>query len=769
MYIPFLSQEDIILDNNGKIIPGAKISVFDPVSNTPVNIYTYDGSNELYTIAPNPVYLNGESRPEHTYFCDRLVLCRLYKYIGNFSDPRVDDDTNNWLFIREWNGAFTEDTVKNDTIIYGIESLTEANTGLGSVTVVGYYNDHDCEARTYYWDANCTQTPDNGYIVKSNDKDTGRWILKFDGEYLPSTYYGVYPGSEANINALLTYVDTVGTASMKTAPGVYFVRGDYKASSVALTTSKKLLIDNVSSFTRASITSSTDIKVIGGETNHYITDLYGVKVAHSTWYKTLQGFLDSGAKEMIFDQNINVTQAPVLTKNTTLHNVHLVNNTNMYAGWMGFNNFMLTLDRCTVDDHLFYPSTSRIFFQNMLVTDRYFIQPTVQNMDISRINCDDFNFNLCNFDNAEIYLKWMYQKGNTDIDMEGRLVSDIDFAPSLTGLHNCRFNTLTLNDSSKEVFLENCQGTIRSVNVKSLKIQKCMLTIDVDVTLNGGILDIVNSELSGSGTFSAGNTYAVNIERSNVSQNITFPYITNPATQYFDIIIDNSNVTGTIEVKKLKMTNSKAGTVKIYGASGASVLIGNVTLENNVIDDFGFFTVTGYEQVVSNCTFVQTRIVNNTFNNSFTCPFYVTDSESNKHEFISRTGAHDYLYRGNNGQCPIDSTQLVTQLPYTDGAYKDADEHTWNLELKHTLRLFLPGERLVLGTTLGSKMVNLEVNDDTRSVNAIPKSNFGMFHAGSQDSSDNDYFLMCLATDYHDDNHSITNAVITQINSTVGV
>jgi len=764
MFVSFLSQADLILDSNGNVIPGGKIEAFDPVSNNRVDIYTYDGSNERYTIAPNPVYLNGESRPEHTYFCDRLVLCRLYKYIGNFSDPRVDDDTNNWAYVREWNGSFTEDTVKNDTIIYGIESLTKANTGLGSVTVVGYYNEHDCEARTYYWDANCTQTPDNGYIVKSNDKDTGRWILKFDGEYLPSTYYGVYPGSEANINALLTYVDSVGTASIKTAPGVYFVRGYYKASSVALTTSKMLLIDNESSFTRASITSSNEITVIGGETNHFITDLYGVKTAHSSWYKTLQGFLDSGAKELIFDQNINVTQAPVMTKNTTLHNVHLVNNTNMYAGWMGFNNFMLTLDRCIVDDHLFYPSTARIFFQNMLVTDRYFIQPTVQNMDISRINCDDFNFNLCNFDNAAIYLKWMYQKGYTDIDMQGRLVSDIDYAPSLIGLHNCRFNTLTLNDSSKEVFLENCQGTIRSVNVKTLAVHKCKLTIDVNVTLNGGVLDITDSELRGSGTLSAGNQFALNIERSNVSQNITFPYITNPASQYFDIIIDNSKVTGTIEVKKLTMTNSKAGTVKIYGSVGSMPSIGSVKLENNVIDDFGFFTVTGYEHIVSNCAFVQTRIVNNTFNNSFTCPFYVTGSDSKKYEFISRMPLHDFFYRGNNGLCPIDSTQLVTTLPYTDGAYQDADEHTWNLELTHTFRMFVPGERLVKGTVLGAKMVEFFTSYGS-GTECIAPVNYGLFHAGSQDNSDNDYFLMCLATDYP----ALANTVITFINSTVGV
>ena len=756
MYISFLSQDDLILDNNRQIIPGAKIEVYDPISNNYVDIYTYDGSNEKYTAAPNPVYLNGQSRPEHTYFAKQLVLCRLYKYIGNFSDPRVDDDTQNWLFIREWNGAFTEDTVKNDTILYGLESLTTANTELGSVTVVGYWNANDCEARTYVWDANCVQTPDNGYIVKSNDKDTGRWILKFDGEYLPSTYYGVYPGSEANINALLTYVDTVGTASIKTAPGVYFVRGDYKASSVALTTAKKILIDNDSSFTRASISSSSDIKVIGGKTNHFITDLYGVQTAHSSWYKSLQGFLDSGAKELIFDESNNFTQAYVMTKNTTLSNVHLVNNTNMYAK-MGFGNYTLTLDRCIVDDHLFYPSTSKIFFQNMLVTDRYFYAPTVQNIDISHINCDDFNFKLCNFDNAEIYLKWLYQKGYTDIDMEGRIVSDIDFAPSLTGLHNCLFKTLTLNDTSKTVFLENCQGILRSVNSANLIVYNCRLTLDTNLALaQGGTLNIKDSVIAGTGDIQAGADFSLMIEHSTLEPSITCPNVTNTNAQPYDVIVKGSTV-GVIELKKLEMTNSKAGTIKIYGSAGNT--IGNVKLENNVIDNFGFFTVTGFESTVNNCTFVNTRIVNNTFNNSFTCPFYVTDSEGKKYEFISSTGAHNWLYRGNNGQCPIDSTQLVTTLPYTDGAHIDADNHTWSLELTHTFRLFLPGEILVKGTSLGAKMVEIftTYGTDTEVINPL---NYGLFHVGFQDASDNDYFQMALATDFP----ALANTVITMIN-----
>ena len=760
MYIPFLNQDDLILDNNGKIIPGAKIEIYDPVSNTHVDVYTYDGSNERYTVAPNPIYLNGQSRPEHTYFAKQLVLCRLYKFIGNFSDPRVDDDTQNWLFIREWNGALTQDTVKNDTIIFGIESLKTANTELGSVTVVGYYNDHDCEARTYYWDSNCTQTPDNGYIVKSNDKDTGRWILKFDGEYLPSTYYGVYPGSEANINALLTYVDTVGTASIKTAPGVYFVRGNYTASSVALATSKKLLIDNDSSFTRAFISSSSDITVIGGVTNHFITDLYGVKTAHSSWYKSLQGFLDSGAKELIFDETNNFTQASVMTKDTTLSNAHLVNNTNMYAKYMGFNNFTLTLDRCIVDDHLFYPLTSKIFFKNMLVTDRYFYAPTVQNIDISHINCDDFNFYLCNFDNAEIYLKWKYQKGYTDIDMEGRIVSDIDYALSLTGLHNCRFNTLTLNDSSKTVFLENCQGILRSLNSANLIIYNCRLTLDTNLALaSGGLLNIKDSVITGTGDIQAGADFALMIENSTLEPSITCPYVTNTNEQLYNVIVMGS-IVGNIDAKRLEMTSSRAGTIKIYGSAAARNTIGNVKLENNVIDDFGFFTVTGFESKVNNCEFVNTKIVNNTFNNSFTCPFYVKDSENNKHEFISSTGAHDYLYKGNHGNCPIDSTQLVTKLPYTDGAYKDANDHEWPLELTHTFRMFLPGERLVKGKVLGAKMVEMftSYGSETQVINPL---NYGLFHAGSLDASENDYFHMCMANDFP----AVDVTVITFINT----
>ena len=749
---PIINEQDLFLDINMQPLVNGKVEVLDPISNNYLNIYTYTDAE--YTIATNPLRLDVEGRAPHTYFSNSLSYVRVYAYKG------LDENNHEiFEFVRDYICGEDENTESREYVI-GIEALKDLDPSINStVNVIGYYDAYDCPLRTYYWDSECSQDPDNGYIIASDVSAKGRWILIYSGEYLPSSFYGVMPGHTSNINALLSYIDYVGTALTKTAPGVWFVPGEYSDSTVALITNKKLLIDNSTSFSYKSITSNDDIKIVGGETDHCITDLYGVKSAHSSWYKSLQGFLDSGAKELIFDESNNFTQAPAMTKNTTISNVHLVNNTNAYAGWIDFGTYTLTLDRCTVDDLLFYPSTSRIYFQNMLVTDRYFYGPNVNNIDISRINAD--NIHLCNFDNAEIYLKWLYQKGNTDIDMEGRIVSDINFAPSLIGLHNCLFRTLSLNDSSKTVYLENCQGTISSVNVKSLVVHKCRLNIDVVVMLNGGILDIVDSELSGNGTFSAGSAFALNISRSNISQNIVYPNITNNTVQPLDIIIDNSNITGNIEVKKLIMTNSKAGSVKIYGAfNGTSGIIDNVTLENNVIDDFGFFTVTNFESTVNNCTFVQSRIVNNTFNNSFTCPFYVTDSEGNKYEFISSTAAHNGIYIGNHGNCPIDSTQLVTTLPYTDGTYKDADNHDWPLELTHTFRMFLPFERLIKGKVLGAKMVEMftSYGSQTQVINPL---NYGLFHAGSLDASDNDYCLMCLASDYP----AVDVTVITFINT----
>lgn len=743
--IPIINEQDLFLDVNRQPLVNGKVEVLDPISTDYLNIYTYTDAE--YTIATNPIRLDVEGRAPQTYFSDRLSYARVYKYLG------VDENNEEvFEFVRDYMCGEDENAESREYVV-GIEALKDLDPSTNSsVNVIGYYDAYDCPLRTYIWDEDCQQEADGGYIIASDVSSTGRWILLFSGEYLPSTYYGVYPGSEANINSLLSYVDTVGSNSMKTAPGVYFVTGSYTGSTVALLTTKKLLIDNGSSFTHASITSSTDITVIGGASTNYITNLYGVKSAHSSWYKSLQGFLDSGAKELIFDNTVYFTSSAVMTKNTTLNNVHLVNQTgdSNYIQYLGFGSYTLTLDSCIVDEHLFYLSTARIHFQNMLVTDRYFYNPTADSFDISRITADKFY--LGNFDNAEIYMKWLYQTGTTDIDMEGRGVTDIDFAPSITTLKNCLFNTLTLNDETKSVLLENCQGTLRSVNTLNLTIYNSRLTVDINLALaTGGTLHIEDSYIIGTGDIQAGTDFAMLIEQSTIEPSITAPAVGSTDSQTYDIIIKNSTVNGRIEAKKLNMYNSNAGTIKIYGIQNA---IGNVILENNVIDNFSFNTITGYESTVSNCVFVNTRIVNNTFNSAFTCPFYVIH-DGTLYQFISVSGTHNYLYRGNRGNCPVDSAQMVSTLPYSS-----TYEGSWTIDLNATVRLFMPGDILLTGSSLGGKMMEI-LTDYSSDINEIvPPARYGLFHAGARDGS-NDYFQMCLA--YY--SVALNRTLITQINT----
>ena len=61
--------------------------------------------------------------------------------------------------------------------------------------------------------------------------------------------------------------------------------------------------------------------------------------------------------------------------------------------------------------------------------------------------------------------------------------------------------------------------------------------------------------------------------------------------------------------------------------------------------------------------------------------------------------------------------------------------------------MFLPGERLIKGTVLGAKMIEMftSYGSDTQVINHI---NYGLFHEGALDASDNDYFNMCLANDF---------------------
>lgn len=483
-YIPFISQDDLVLDNQQKRLVGGKIEVLDPISNNPVDIFIYDGSNDNYIVATNPIYLDVNSRPEHTYFSTQLVLCRLYKYIGNFSDPMVDDDTNNWEFVREWNGSFHENEQKNDTIVYGFSSIQNANPDLGSITVVGYWNNYDCEARTYVWDANCVQTPDNGYIVKANGIDTGRWILKFDGEWLPSTYYGVYPGRTANINALLSYVATVGTSQVPTAPGVYFQKGVYNNLTSNLTTSKKVLLDADTQFTKLNFLFTVqDVNVIGNAT-HYICDFkfapyqfnYSNTVAHSSWFRTIDAFIGCAAQNLIWDRTDYFTNKQI-TGNQTLYKQKLT----FYKSWdyTYAANAYVNINDCEIEGQNIFRFTDYINFYDETIKLEWFVKPSSPLDDASY----DFGSapshhiglsfkeitgtNIVSLDNFEateygsqVYKRIMEDYNQTTIDFKNRPV------PGFTNTKFTEIHNALMTDASYG-YITNTIQTLRLYNVKA--------------------------------------------------------------------------------------------------------------------------------------------------------------------------------------------------------------------------------------------------------------------------------------------------------------
>lgn len=690
MMIPFLKQEDLILDNSRLIMPGAKIEVYDPVSNDYVDVYTYDGSNERYTVATNPVYLNLQSRPEHTYFADRLVLCRLYKYIGNFSDPRVDDDTNNWKFIREWNGAFTQESVKNDTIIFGIDALVDANPELGSVTVVGYWTDRDCEARTYVWDNNCVQTPDNGYIVKARDIDTGRWILKFDGEYLPSTYYGVYPGREANINALLTYVDTVGSNLTKTAPGVYFTRGTYDASTVALVTSKKLQIDAGTKFTRNYI-QCNDVDIIGNN-SQWICDFRLTNpnaTVHSSWFRTLQGFFDSDAKHYIVD-NINYFTNNALSHNTNLtKKIIECNNANHLS--IDYGSYLLQIDNCVIIGRKLFDNTDYVAFFNMKITDEWFNATTPSIGTYAEVLAHTANFSIdssCvidvdNFDSPVTWARIQLVQGSTELDFRGRTVTSFA-STNVTKISNLIVNTLNLTGNSNDITLDNVKAN--TFNIPSGNV----LTIQNGCYLND--CGSPTSIFSGNAVNIADSTVRilkVNVSNTTVIANRSTLYgcqlkMNDYSGSYSDAdytlannIVLNDCTCDTCFINTNRLTASdtafnqvielypyitnaeyhlffKFGRCTFTGSSEILVKLRNVTYDNSIV----YHVIPDFS--ITNCHFDGTDY-------GFRMPFY--SDIANGKEFIYAVD-RNFTYHGNTGKCPLESVPVIGMVAWDDLTYQ---------------------------------------------------------------------------------------------------
>lgn len=284
-----------------------RVEYRDPVTTNLLETFTYNKSGEHVT-TKNPQYTDVYGIVDNCFTLNHLTLVCLYSYIGNMSDMSVDEDPNHWVHEYDYFVAFNTEDIEDKIVYEGINALRDADTDKGTAIVVGYWNKYDCQERTYVWDENCVQAEDGGYVIKSNNKSKGRWILVWNQEALPSEIYGVTSASYANMNNLLSYLDTVGSNSIPTAKVIEFTNFRYPSGTNTKLSTNKIIRCSRDCYFGEGYFEVQDVHVDGQYEganntlgNFIISSTNDTSKVCISWYSTADQFFNSGANHLIYD------------------------------------------------------------------------------------------------------------------------------------------------------------------------------------------------------------------------------------------------------------------------------------------------------------------------------------------------------------------------------------------------------------------------------------------------------------------------------------
>lgn len=646
---PIINQNERFLDIDEKPLVNGKVEVLDPVSNNPLTIWSY--SDDEYTVMTNPVRLDVEGRTPPTVFCDRIAYIRVYKYLGldEYNQPMFE-------FVRDYYAGENENTESREYVV-GMTAMKNLDPSVNSsVNVLGYYQLGDCGLRTYVWDPNSTLDADNGYVVASNVEAAGRWILQFDGPYIPSTYYGVDPLHISNAPALLTYAEQI--SGKKTAPGIYFVPGHYQ-NQIWWNTTKRVLLSSNSQFDTGIDCAWVDVI---GKPSTWLADIYVTDSScpvHSSWYKTAQAFWNSGSRYKYADGK-NWTDN-VLTANTVQTKVHFYGADEALT--TDTNGHTIRFDNCTFEGTGFLTSAMECAFVGGEFSDNYYLNASI---DASKITFSQLSGQQPaivprHFKKPENVVKVM-SKISTTLDMDGLYATGTSDCTAYTEIVNGTFDTMTFgqNDSTS----------------RSLK----NVTINTSLTYNGKTLHVINSSVR---IQSVPNLTAIYVsDNSTVRNGWTLPQglvSCTDSTWAMDTAktvtgnFSQSIITGTVRSNNLEICHSKVttGKIEIYPLSVAnpsSHYEFKFKAENSVFN-------TDIEFVHDNIwnIYFNVKICNNTFNGTygFTCPYWVDVVTSKRTICNKPTGTlgHIIKYEGNIGNCPQDRYYGQVDCTYTQYWY----------------------------------------------------------------------------------------------------
>ena len=660
-------------DLDGKPLVAGRLKIHLHGSDTLADTFILSGND--FVQGPNPVILDNAGEQANTIFVEAAIY-----------DVEVEKlDNGQYAKISDFQFGFNMPSAKNDTVVYGMDGLAAANPELGFVTVVGYDDVVYAGPRMYMWDEHCTDNADGGCIVESNVEDSGRWLLLSDLREMPSTYYGVIPGHEANLSAFITYQPVVGTYGIFMPPVPRFVSGVYTTEG-NLSCTKTLSFDTGAQFADASILCrSAEITANSG----FVADFVFISrevVAHSSWFRSVYAFLTCGASTLVIDPTDNFVDK-TLKYTTTVSQTTVVYSANTRLDITYVNNGKLALSRVNLVGSAMFNATDKIAFSYMAIRDEWWQSPTSVDW-VNKVAARSTSNNvllLSNFQYVHAYIEAVKANGETSLDLSGRYVSSFTNT-SFTDLRNISCERLEINMSGQDVYMHNVKAENCEVLCHYLV---CDNNCDLHFTEAEPVVNaawFTNSNIHGSTTWFQ-NTY---YEFKSCSVSVTFRRVSNNEDNenglFFEDCLFGENCV--IESKALSMKHCTTlnNTIKIYPYydSANSFYRMSVTLEGNVFSntspiEFTRVETDGSGNVNENCTDIRVNwyIVGNTFagnNEGLRCRYWQCFDGSNPTSvFIKRGDYNNSLitYKGNNGLCPASDGQ---GLHCTDASSAD-----WNV------------------------------------------------------------------------------------------
>ena len=496
------------LDNQGYPLVAGRVSVYLHESDTPAPVYTLEG--DQYTEAQNPFILDEGGRcPTGSIWFDATVVdVKVEAYNGV---------PGSYTQIDRYEDGFEVPGVTNDTVVTGMEGLASANPELGVVTVVGYNNAHDCEARQFVWDGNCTVNEDGGAIVASTTSENGRWILLSDSRYMPSSYYGIRGGSaESNISAFLTYPETVGRWSIKLPPVPRFEKGTYTSSGWT-STPKTIAFDAGAKFTQMSFMCRGAEVTPGVD---YVADFQfsAQDIAESRWFRTAKQFWKCDANEL-HQSRTNYFADNNLGNYGTICAI-LLNKRISGPAMTVTGAANLEFNHCNIGDYALSTNWYTVF-KNCDFTDRWFNDGNwdfgVNVTHRQLVRSTENRITIDHFADANVFVLQQAANSIPALDLQNRVVSGITgdmpftlirnavidyahFNHNIT-LENCAINHLYLEHNYLKLTTKNCNCVIEHCQVGEWNDNRSSFSLNTDINTYFATLSWVETGIDLNGHF----------------------------------------------------------------------------------------------------------------------------------------------------------------------------------------------------------------------------------------------------------------------------